>query len=96
MTRTSFRSDPNPPASEARETPAAIEPALHRVPHRGRVIFGMRPGQHDRVIGEKLVAVLVQVLVGDHVIVDALAVEPVKQMRVGIVLVERRPGTAEP
>ena len=60
------------------------------------MIFGMRAGQDDAIVAQQLVAVLVQILIGDDVVVDALVIEPVEEMRIGIVLIERRAMAAEP
>jgi hypothetical protein len=46
-------------AAHVHEPAAAIDPSLHAVPHRRRVVFGMRAGDHDAVVGEEVVAFLV-------------------------------------
>jgi hypothetical protein len=83
-------------ATRQYEPAAAIEPALHRIPHRGRMIFGMGAGHDHQVVLEKTVAFAMQIFIGDHVVIDVLAIEPVEEMRIGIVLPQCRAMAAEP
>ena len=82
--------------AEVDQAAAAIEPGLHGIPHRGRVVFGVGAGHDHAVGGERVEAFLVQVLVGDHVEGEALVLEPVGQVRVGIELPQARAGAADP
>jgi hypothetical protein len=59
-------------AAHVHETAAAIEPGLHGVPHRRRVILGMRPGQDHLVVLDQRIAIAVQILVRDDVVIEAM------------------------
>ena len=78
-------------AAHIHETAATIHPCLHRIPHGRRVIFGMRAGHDDAIVAQQLIAVIMQILIGDEIVVDALVIEPVIEVGVGIVLIECRP-----
>ncbi len=56
----------------------------------------MRAGQDDAIVADEIEPVGMQVLVGDDVVIDALVVQPIEEMGVGIVLIERRAVAAEP
>ncbi len=60
------------------------------------MVFGMRASQDDPVIFDQVIAFGVQVFIGDDVILDRLMVEPIEEMRVGVVLPQRRSMAAEP
>jgi hypothetical protein len=78
------------------ETAATVEPRLHGIPHRGRVIFGVGAGDDHAVGGERVEAFIVQILVGDHIEGKSFVLEPVGQVRVGIELPQPRAGAADP
>jgi hypothetical protein len=59
------------------ETAATVEPRLHGIPHRGRVIFGVGAGDDRAVGGERVEAFIVQILVGDHIEGKTFVLEPV-------------------
>ena len=54
----------------------------------------MGAGHHHAIGGERIETVLVQILVRDHVEIEALMLEPVGQVRVGVELPEA--GAAPP
>src|SRR5262245_55010127 len=83
-------------AAHIHEPAAAIDPGLHRIPHRRRVIFGMTAGHDDAIVAQKPIAVLVQILIGDEIVIDASVIEPIEEMGVGIVLIKSRTMAAEP
>src|ERR1700712_2738540 len=83
-------------AAHIHEAATAIEPGLHRVPHLGRMIFGMRARHYHAVVFQKFVALMVQILIRDDVVIDAMMGKPAEQMRIGIILIEAGTVTAEP
>jgi len=50
-------------------------PSSH--PTSRRMIFGMRAGHHHAIVAQKLIAVAVEILIGDEIVIDALMIEPV-------------------
>ena len=60
------------------------------------MIFGMGAGHHHAIIAQKLIAVAVEILIGDEIVIDALMIEPVIEMRIGIILVKAGAMAAEP
>ena len=61
-----------------------------------RVIFGMSAGHDHPIVREELEALAMKVLIGDDVVVDALMIEPVEEMGVGIVLPQARAMATQP
>ena len=95
----SVEGDPPVPAVAAQihEPAAAIEPAPSwRPTSRVEWYSGWVPVMIDPIVLEQRIALAMQVLVGDHVVVDAVVIEPVEEVGVGIVLIERRAVAAEP
>ena len=57
---------------------------------------GCEPCQHDRVVLDRRQTFVVQVLVGDDVVLEALRLQPLGQVRVGVELPERGLAAADP
>ena len=70
--------------SQIHQPPTARTRTSSRASSSGaRDVLGVAPRQHDRVVREQFDTVTVEVLVGDGVPSDALALEPVDDRQVG-------------
>src|SRR5690606_25218672 len=63
-------------AAEIAEAPAVIAIGLERIQHLARVILRVRAGHYHAVGFQEVVALVVQLPVGDEVVVVALGLEP--------------------
>ena len=69
--------------SQIHEPPTPGHVRLEGIELGARDVLGVAPRQHDRVVREQFDTVTVEVLVGDGVPSDALALEPVDDRQVG-------------
>ena len=75
-------------AAEIHQTAPAALVGSHTAPHPGRPIFRMGSRQHHAVRREQRQAATIQLLVRDHVVLDAVCLQPVDDMGVRIELVD--------
>jgi hypothetical protein len=59
------------------------------------VVFGVRARQHDPIALQQIIALGMQVFVGDDVVVEALGLQPIDQRQIGVALPQARAGGAE-
>jgi hypothetical protein len=60
------------------------------------MIFRVSASHDHAVVGDGRQVVLMQIFISDHIIVDVLMLEPVEQVRVGVVPIDCRTVPAEP
>ena len=77
-------------AAEIAEAPAAVAIGLQRIEHLARVVLGMRSREHDGIVLQRLVAVVVQLPVGEDIELVALRFQPGQQVVIGRVMAQSR------
>ena len=79
-------------ATEIDQPTSPIGEGLQRIEHRLRMVLGVRPSDDHRILRQEREAFVMQHFIRNHVVYVSTSLEPIDDVRIGVVLMKARRG----